>query len=316
MLFIATLLAAVLIGQDAAAAPQDARTPPGQTSPGQTSPAQAPATAVQDVEVTAQRRSAYEAARRFVDEVVETPPGRGLARWDGRVCVGVINMRPAVAQPLIDRISDRIAEIGLGVGEPGCTPNVMIVATDDGAAAARAMVQARPRAFNTGITGVNLTPRALQEFQESDAPVRWWRLTLPVDADTGEVTVRMPGQEPGTRAVRSPSRIRSQDRNVFVRIFVVLDVTRTDGVDFNALGDYLAMVSLAQIDADADVSGFSSILNLFDDPSATHAMSDWDLTYLRSLYAAELNERVASQQQGDVAARMANPRTDEPTTRH
>jgi hypothetical protein len=300
-------LIAALLSAAALMAPQSAP---------QTAPAsQDPASVVGDVEVTAQRRSSYEAARQFVDEIAETPPERGLARWDGKVCVGVINMRAAVAQPLIDRISDRVEQIGLGVGEPGCKPNVMIVAADDGAAAARAMVQSRPRIFNTGVGGANLTTAALQAFQDTTAPVRWWRITLPVDSDTGEVTVRLPGQDAAQRAVRQPSRIRTQDRNVFVRSFIILDVAKIEGVDFNALGDYLAMVSLAQIDPDADVSGYSSVLNLFADPTNVHGMSDWDLSYLRSLYAVELNQTRPSAQIGSVAGAMSRPQpADHPET--
>jgi hypothetical protein len=277
----------------------------GQTAPVQSTPSQDSTTVVPDVEVTARRQSAYEAARRFADQAVETPPGRGLARWAGKVCVGVVNMRPDAAQPLIDRISYRLEELDIGFGEPGCEPNIVIIAADDGAAAARSMVAARPRAFDTGISGTNLTDRALQAFQESTAPVRWWRLTVPVDADTGQVTVRLAGEEPMTRGVRGPSRIRSQDRNVFARTFVILDVSRIGGVDTNALGDYLAMVSLAQIEADADFSGYASILNLFSDPAGVREMSDWDLSFLQALYSAELSERRTSHQIGSVAGSMA-----------
>ena len=285
----------------------------GQTAPAQTTPSHDPTTVVPDVEVNAQRQSAYEAARRFADQAVETPPGRGLARWDGKVCVGVVNMRPDAAQPLIDRISDRLEELDIGYGEPGCEPNIVIIAAADGAATARAMVASRPAAFDTGISGTNLTDRALRAFQDSQAPVRWWRLTMPVDADTGAVTVRLPGQEASQRAVRSPSRLRSQDKNVFVRTFVIVDVSKTAGVDPVALGDYLAMVSLAQIEADVDVSGYTSILNLFSDPEGTHGMSDWDLNYLHALYAAELTEGNASRQVGSVAAAMATSSESKPT---
>lgn len=277
----------------------------GQVAPAQATPPQDAPTAVEDVEVNARRQSAYEAARRFADQAVEAPPGRGLARWDGKVCVGVVNMRADAAQPLIDRISDRLEELDIGYGAPGCEPNIVIIAAADGAAAARAMVSARPRAFDTGISGTHLTDRALRAFQDSPAPVRWWRLTMPVDADTGEVTVRLPGEEPSQRAVRSPSRLRSQDKNVFVRTFVILDLSKVAGIDTNALGDYLAMVSLAQIEADADFSGYTSILNLFGDPAGNPGMSEWDLRFLHALYSAELTERHTAQQIGSVAGAMA-----------
>ena len=301
---VATALAALSL---ASAAP---RTAAPQTAPAQTAPTQtAPATSVDDVEVTARRETAYAAARRFLDEVVETPQDRGLARWDGKVCVGVINMQAAVAQQLVDRVSDRIAELDLPFGEPGCKPNILIVATADGAAAAHAMVESRPRAFNTGVGGANLSKLQLQAFQDSQAPVRWWRLTIPVDSETGAPIVRLPGEGAQLRDVSFASRIRSQDRNLFVRTFIILDMPKMEGVDLNAVGDYVAMVSLAQIDADADVSGYSSILNLFNDPAGTRQMTEWDHTYLRSLYDAELNERHTRSQMGSVASAMARSET-------
>jgi len=301
---VATALAALSL---ASAAPQTAAP---QAAPAQTAPTQtAPATSVDDVEVTARRETAYAAARRFLDEVVETPQDRGLARWDGKVCVGVINMQAAVAQQLVDRVSDRIAELDLPFGEPGCKPNILIVATADGAAAAHAMVESRPRAFNTGVGGANLSKLQLQAFQDSQAPVRWWRLTIPVDSETGAPIVRLPGEGAQLRDVSFASRIRSQDRNLFVRTFIILDMPKMEGVDLNAVGDYVAMVSLAQIDADADVSGYSSILNLFNDPVGTRQMTEWDHTYLRSLYDAELNERHTRSQMGSVASAMARSET-------
>jgi hypothetical protein len=292
----ALLTAAALMGQTAAP-------PAPQTVPQTPDPA---ATAVQDVEVTAQRQSAYDAARSFVDEIAETPPDRGLARWDGRVCVGVVNMRGAAAQAIVDQVSQRMLDIGMDIGEPGCKPNIMIIATVDGGATARALVQARPRNFNPGFSGTRLTIAALERFQANDNPIRAWRLTVPVDADTGAPTVRLPGEEFKYRAVRQPSRLRTMDRNVFARTFVILDVAQTNGFDTGAIGDYIAMVSLAQIDDRAEVAGYDSILNLFTDPTGSRHMTDWDLAYLRSLYAAELNELHTTQQEGNVAERMTN----------
>lgn len=280
-----------------------------QTAPQATTPAASdPATQVDDVQVNARRQAAYDTARNFIDEVVETPPNRGLARWDGRVCVGVANMRAEIAQPLVDRISDNVASVGLSVGEPGCKPNVLIVATNDGPGMARALVEAKPRAFNPGVTGTRLTLRALERFQSNDDPVRWWRITLPVDADTGGLTVRLRGDDFTYRAIRSPSRLRTQDRNVFSRVFIILDVEKAGGVDVGALGDYLAMAALAQVDADADVSSYSSILNLFSDPTSARTMTDWDRDYLKALYTAELSELNASQQIGSAARSVVRER--------
>ena len=49
----------------------------------------APTSQLEDVIV--EGRGLREAVDRFVDEVVASPVGRGPARWDRKVCVGVLN---------------------------------------------------------------------------------------------------------------------------------------------------------------------------------------------------------------------------------
>lgn len=311
MSVLALMLASVLTAASPSASDGSEQTPEaGQRSALATEPSSASsqATVVDDVEVTARRQAAYEVARSFIDAIVEPPRGRGLARWDGKVCVGIANMQAAIAQPLIDRISDNVAALGLEVGEPGCTPNVLIVATDDGAGAARALVEARPRVFNPGVSGSRLSLNALNQFQTADVPVRWWRITVPVDSDTGLPTVRLLGEEPQRRVVRGATRLRTQDRNIFTRIFIILDLEKAAGVDVGALADYLAMAALSQVAQDTDVSGYSSILNLFSDPTSIQTLSDWDRDYLKALYGAELNERRVSQQIGSAAQDIAGAR--------
>lgn len=265
-------------------------------------------TTLSTIEVEGRRRTAYDAARAFTNEILVTPPRRGIARWrtTDPICPGVVNMQREVAQALADRIADRVIEQGLQAGEPGCKANVIIVGADDGAAMASSLIEARPRAYITGIAGTSLTYRALNTFRTSDAPVRWWMLTVPLDARTGAVTVRTPDQEePPTRRIDGASRLRSQDINAIFQVMVIVDVNRIGTVDVGQLGDYLAMVTLAQVDAQADVAGFETVLNLFDDPAHVTGLTDWDLTYLRELYAADLSVLSASAQVGRIAGAMA-----------
>ncbi len=69
------------------------------------------------------------------------------------------------------------------------------------------------------------------------------------------------------------------------------------------------MASLVQLDPDADMRQFSSILNLFAEPRAGEptpvAMTVWDLAYLQGLYAARRTAPSARQQRIDIARRMA-----------
>jgi hypothetical protein len=74
------------------------------------------------------------------------------------------------------------------------------------------------------------------------------------------------------------------------------------------------MASLVQVGPDADLSGFDSILNLFDEESETRPaaeMTIWDLAYLQSLYAVRPDAASARQHTSHIARRMAEQIAEE-----
>jgi hypothetical protein len=267
-----------------------------------TDPGTAPVVRLEDVVVDAQRLE--DAAEAFVDAVAAPVGRRGLARWHEGVCVGVANLDGDTAQYIADRVSDVARELGLRGHEPPCHPSILIVATTDGAAFAEEFIAMRPVLFRPGGADMNQGPAALERFRTSDRAVRWWSVSQPTDVDTGQSAVRMAGQCSGTctppagngtsvydfapnTAVRSVSRLSAQYRQDLKRTFVIVDVDRIGDVTLQQLGDYIAMVSLAQIDPDADTARFETILNLFDEPGAVQGLTGWDRAYLEGLYESE-----------------------------
>jgi len=245
----------------------------------------------------------------FADTVVAPPHGRGPARWSARsgICVGVVNLQREAAQAMVDRVSEVALDLGLPIGEPGCSPNVLIIATDDASALTAALVERSPNAFRPPYSGSSRSRLQLRRFIESDAPVRWWHVSLPVNSETGGIAVRIPGYAPpqtGTMA----SRLTTVIQNDLRRAYVIIDIDQAEGVTFQQLADYVAMVAFAQVDPDADLSGFPTILNVFDNPTIPFGLTDWDEAYLGSLYDAELNQRSANAQSGAVAALMFRER--------
>jgi len=246
---------------------------------------------VDDVVVSGQRLR--NEVQIFVDEVAAPPPGRGLARWRESLCVSTVNIDSAVAQPLIDHIYRIAMANGLRVRGPGCKPHAVIFFTDDGAALASALVSTEPAVFDLRwSTQLHRGPKALRAFQDADSPVRWWHVSMPVIGVTGERAIRMPGDQglilvPGEGLVNR-GRSVSDSLN---KVIVIVDLAKIDGVTLSALGDYLAMVSLAQVDPEGDTSRHDSILNLFDHPGGEQSMSVWDKAYLASLYGA-YSERI------------------------
>jgi hypothetical protein len=261
------LLAAALTG---AAFPALAQTPPeGQ---------------VEDVTVIG--RPLREAVQSFVEEVGVAQRDQNLARWDRRICVGVVNLNPRYAQALADQVSAVAMVVGLQPGDPGCRPNILILADSNGDALAQALVDEDPQVFRPDIGNTNLGQAALEHFQTSGAPVRWWSVTYTRTAEFG-VTA---------------SRIRQSHEEALGHVIIILDTSRIGSVSFASLADYISMVALAQVDAQIDPSGFDTVFNLFTpDASRTQRMTDWDLAYLRALYEMRGDAADADRQAREIA---------------
>ena len=178
------------------------------------------------------------------------------------------------------------------------------------------MVEQEPRLFrlSAGYLDTDLGLGALDEFVKSDKPVRWWHVSLPVDTRTGSPAVELP-QAQGLCGsfhcapwinVAGPSRIHSGIVDEMQYVIIIVDGTKLAGrgTTWQQLGDYLAVVSLAQIDPHTDPAAFDSILNLFSNSAAYSGLTDWDRSYVRALYAFD-QEREAQFQRNDIVSRIA-----------
>ena len=248
--------------------------------------------------------------RQFIDEVVATPPGRGFARWHRSVCVGVHNLEPSAAQYIVDRVSRLALDVGLEPGEPGCAPQVNIVFATNASEAASAMVDHDRRVFMRvgGLAGMDLGREALDEFVKSEKAVRWWHVSLPVDARTGGPAIETSklcgeGFCPPYVNVAGPSRLHNGTRDDLMYVIIVVDATQLKQKTWQQIGDYLAVISLAQIDPSANPAAFDSILNLFTNPAAYSGLTDWDRSYIRALYAID-QERLTSLQTNQIVSRI------------
>lgn len=286
MSFLALALAAGLLAQT----PVQAQDPAG-----------GPVAELGDVVVEGRRlRSVVQS---FVGEVTAPATSdRGPARWNGPVCIGVVNLRAEVAQYIVDRASDVARELGLEAGEPGCTANVLIIAAADGQAVADGIVEERRRAFVPGGSGMTRTLSALEDFRTSDAPVRWWHVSAPVDSESGELATRLPGRDAPQIAVSRASRIRTDIRDDLLKAIIVVDISKLESLSLPQLADYCTLIALAQVDPKAEVASFETILNVFIDPAIT-GLTSWDRDYLAALYGIEQN-RLGSARGGEIVDLM------------
>ena len=258
-------------------------------------------------DIVVEGRTLSDTVRQFVDNVIAAPLDRGPARWTRRVCVGVVNLRPEAAQVIADRVGMLAADTGLPVGEPGCGPNILVMATDDGTGLAQAMVVSNPRIFRPGYAGATLGSVALRRFQSTEDSIRWWHVSVPIADGHNAIAVRLPGRD-APLVQQDASRLTTRIRNDLAGVFIILDINRAAGLSFQQIGDYIGMVALAQIDPEADTRGNDTILNLFEEGQAVDAATDWDRSFLASLYAAELNQRRANAQTGEISSIMIRDR--------
>lgn len=243
-----------------------------------------------------------EAIASFVQDISADSGNGRIARWDRRVCPGVAGVKPEYAQFIADRVGALALRVGLEVDEPGCKVNVLIVFTPDSDGFVKRALKNHPYAFARYDLEMTAGRRALRNFQTSDAPVRWWHVTHRVTEDGTEYNSGDQVQ------VYSTGRISTRTRDDFDRAIVVVDAGRVGQVRFAALADYLAFVSLAQIDPTAAPTSAPTILTLFADRDAGREpkgeLTDWDLAYLAGVYTARRDTRNSDGQKRDIERTM------------
>ncbi|MCX7357095.1 MAG: hypothetical protein NT015_02935 [Alphaproteobacteria bacterium] len=264
----------------------------------------------------------------FVEQVAVAPPSVDqIARWDDALCLSVAGLSVEQGQTVVDRVAMRAQAVGLSPGRTGCRPNVFVYFAADAGNFTRALVDERKSlfAYYHEENIATLGREALQSFIDAPSPVRWWHVIQTRGADGDRLGSDQagsqapppptdPGRPPeadgltGVQAVRSNgSRLRAAERQDFNRVIVIVDGSRLDGYPLVSIADYIALVTLAQIDPTAETRDYPTILNLFaDDPDlVSFEMTTWDLAYLNGLYRSARNAASVTQQMRDISRRMA-----------
>jgi len=209
-------------------------------------------------------------------------------RWADRICILVGGLPRDGAQFIADRIGEVARSLALDVGAPGCSPDIFILATDQ-----PAKLIAGLRLKRQGlVTGPDSA--VIARIQRSHDAVRW------IGATTMTGSFGVPAQDSGFNSTDhvvpqmnnydGGSRLLAKTQTFLTRETIVIDTGQIEGLTYDQLADYLAVVALAQINPHAAAPGVDSILSLF--PRGNHApagLTAFDSAYLTALYRIDTN---------------------------
>lgn len=232
-------------------------------------------------------RSTVQEARRFVEEISTAPlHSLSLATWMTPICIGTVNLSPELILTLTSQIEARAREAGVTVQPAGCSPNITLLGTSDGRFTATELVDEFHGRFMASDGPTQGDERALRRFAEAEVPVRWWAISALMDERSHVILVPIWGAPARQINTTGDMYFGQNRREGLLTSLVILDLSRTQGVSGEVLGDYLAMVVLANIDPGARAGGYPTILNLWDGGETSAGLTPWDRAYLKALYEA------------------------------
>ncbi|MBR9808527.1 MAG: hypothetical protein GYB49_15020 [Alphaproteobacteria bacterium] len=238
-----------------------------------------------------------------------------LARWNKRICPAVAGLSPDKGQLIADRISEWALEVDLLPDDPGCKPNLAIFITDSADSLAQQLYELDPATFGLAADWTVSTRGrfAFEDFLETTNPVRWWHVSEKLSEQGHPITgasrfiIKDARAAPRIATVNTTnsSRLKGHYRQHINHGIIIVDAKRVEGVRLDTLADYLAFVSLLQVDPDADVKGANTILNLFDEAGLANTgirgLTEWDKRYLKAYYKAKRNAYSEKQQEQQIA---------------
>jgi len=297
-------LAAIVVGVVSTQAAQAQTTGPNQSR----SP-------TESVTVTAPRQVPEATINEFVKTYAQPSAALGkLAKWKNGICPGVVGL-PSQYNAFV---TQRIKEVAALVEAPinsreACKINIDVVFTLKPQELLNNIRERHPI-----LLGYHDTSQS-QRIATVIHPIQAWYTTQTedlngirnVDYQQNNQGVEMnlgpigyDGQTvflPSAREERiDGSRFGDGLRTDFFHVVIVADLNHLAGYQMGALADYITWLALAQTQSSDACNEVSSITNLLASSCAaankTNSLSQFDLAFLRSLYATHASDSLSSQQ--------------------
>jgi hypothetical protein len=219
-----------------------------------------------------------------------------LARFEGKVCPGVIGLTQAAAEYVVGRVRQVAQDLKLPLAKNGaCSANLIIAFTEDGRADLAAL-QKRRNSLSEA-----LTPGERRELLEYPGPARVFTITE-TRMENGSIVPRSHqlandvSQLPVGRMEGGQSLIVTGSHREIVSVVVLFDRDKVRPLTLKQVADYSVMRGLARTRDATGEDTLDSILTLFRDGNAASpsGLTDFDRAYLQALYEGHANVKGAS----------------------
>ena len=256
------------------------------------------------IEAKRKRQEAERAVSRFMFAVPIHHLDDSLARWNTPICPLVAGLPREQGEFVLARLSQIARDAKAPLAGEQCKPNLYVVVTREPNALLKKWYARDRRMF---VTRNGLKP--VRRFLNNTRPVRVWYNT---DFASSEKRSLSPDAAPGalvgtglgralqdanvpTNDVGSATRLSRSAVLLLSSVFVVVDATRVQDVNFGQLVDYIGMIGLAEVNLDGEIGAMPTILRVFrNTPDPPQGLSDWDQAFLASLY--NVNQAITTQE--------------------
>jgi len=253
---------------------------------------------VAQVTIEAQRQALEQRLSHFVTTITEqTGSYKSLARWRMKICPAVAGLSKDRGDLVLERISTIARTAGAPLAPEDCAPpDLFVLFTPDPTKLVKDLASRNAGRF-MALSGQRADGAALKKFAESTQPVRVWYNAQLTGALGNELHAFDQADMGGRRPLQNDhpvlSRIQIDDVQELTSVFVIVDTRRIDGLKIGAVADYAAMLGLAKINLNADVTGDDSVLRLFTasaDAATLSQLAAWDAAFLKALYSEQANK--------------------------
>jgi hypothetical protein len=244
----------------------------------------------------AQEEALRREVHRFVDAVFVRPSDETLMRWNAPICPLVAGLPKAFGEFILRRISQAAMDARAPLAGTVCRPNLFVIGTN-----APDLFLEKWWARNPGMYDKRNGIEPIKRFLESKRPVRaWYNSDLdcedgaPVSSGPSGLAIAQVEVMGGGSAAFAPgpscndgvdTHLDYADARSISSAIIVIDGRQMNGATIQQLADYIALVGLADLRADADPGAAPSILWLFaGHGTPPEALTLWDRALLYSLY--------------------------------